>query len=65
MELVLINKSDFIFLSLRMAEVMVAALSTIELKPAYCISLTGEYTQDKSTLIHFGNKLRSFSKHYV
>ena len=44
---------------------MVAAVSTIELKTAYCIALTKEYTQDKSTLIQFGNKLRSFSKHYV
>jgi len=40
-----------------MAEVTGAAVSAVELKPAYCITLTKEYTQDKSTLIHFGNKL--------
>jgi hypothetical protein len=48
-----------------MAQVMVAALSTVELKPAYCIDLTKENTQYKSTLIQFGNKLQSFIKHYI
>ena len=43
-----------------MAVVMVAAVSTVELKPTYWVTLTKEYTQGKSTLIQFGNKLRSF-----
>jgi hypothetical protein len=50
-----------------MAEVKAAAVSTIliELKPAYCFALIKENTQDKSTLIQFGNKLGIFSKHYI
>jgi hypothetical protein len=59
------QEQRFFFRVLTNSEVMVVAVSTIELIPSYCITLTKQYTKGKSNLINFENKLGNFSKHYV